>query len=398
MRWILGAAALAAGCQTAAVFDVEAPVLGGAVVTGAQRTCDGGGVRLFVALYDQHRRGFRLSDAREASLPDGAVRLLALRADGADVETDTVDVAWRATPEGLPAAVLDRSAAACGAAPVARWDGHCNARPCAGPGSGRCTAASGCCDEGAVCVADTSGAPACVDPSDDCGGRCGRDQVCDDGSCLPRLWGAADPGDRLVGLYAETLGALVGRDEGREPAQAWSYVALRGGVYPLAPEPVADFAPARRALEQALIAPFGAPGLLGALQKVPDDAGARLVWALRPGPDATIDADEPLVFAVLATSALTAADDAAFGEAACASGGAYLRLPDDDAVTDVARTGVPAMAAGWLTVDVPGEGLPDGLLRLTGRLVVDTARLTGSPGSSRPSIEVPFEVTAGGGR
>lgn len=402
-RW-LACAALLAGCNTAAQFDVEPEEVASLTAVGAQGACAGEGHQLAIVLQNQYGGAVRVGGRRLRALPGGAAGAFVIEdafVDGATATVTVTRVEAAQAPRGVAfAAVLQRDGVACGALPTGPWPARCNAAPC-GDGAEACDPARGCCAAGAVCTARIAGdslAQVCATPGDGCAEDCGADAVCVDGACRARLFGPVDAEDDLVQSFAGTAAVLldpVGGRLGPGVPELTAWAASDAGLQALTELPATTFDPLGAALEGSLLPPYGAPGLLDALARAPGDAPT-VVWALRAGPPADLTGRAPHFFAVPEHAAITAADDRAFAAAACATGGGYGRLPTD-VVEPLANGPIAAAAQAHLRLHVRIEPPPAPGARLRALLRLDVPALVGSsPAPPVATLEHRVDLIVGG--
>lgn len=404
--------AVATGCQTAAVFDVGGQEVLGFGVVGFQSACKGDGQRLAIALTDRTGGVVKIGSSRIPTLPDSArtaLTFLDATLDGTPVTVTAASVHAATAPDAQTyAVVLDRSGSACGALPVGPWAERCNLEPCrdSGAGTGDCTVEHGCCASGKTCVGLIGHGGAgltqqCVVPSNDCDTACGADAICDKGDCVLRLHGAIDPEDRWVQAAAGTAARLLNRDpEALVPpvSVAWALASSGAGLQALTAAPTADFQAIERSFERELLAPYGAPALMDNLGRLDTD-GPVIVWAMNAGPGTLPAGRGAHLFAALDAGSLTEADDAAFAGAACATDGAYIRLPADADVDTLSGSLLPAAARSRVVYDVTLDPPPDGggPHRFSGTVRLDVGAVVGD-GSKPPvaTIDQPFDLILGG--
>ena len=406
--WLLAAGV--SGCQTAAVFDVAGQEVLGFGIVGAQRSCDGEGQQLTLALTDQAGATVRIGGSRIPRLPASVLSALSFDETKLDGEPVTVElVAARAVTASdgqTYAVVLDRSGAACGTLPPGPWSERCNLEPCHDTDSAECSVERGCCRPGKVCVGLAGEGvleEQCVSPSDDCDGGCGAGAVCRAGACVPQLRGALDPEDRWGQAAAGSVARLLDDDpEANVPAvsRAWALVSSGAGLQALTAAPASSFDPVGRAFERELLPPYGAPTLMQNLALLDTD-GPVLVWAMGAGSGVLPDGRPPHLIVALDADSLAPADDAAFADAACATDGTYLRVPPDADVETLAGSSLPAAARSRVVYKIRLEPPPEGAgpHRFSGLVRLDVRSMVGD--GSRPPVarlDHPFDLVLGGAR
>ncbi len=395
---------LACGCNTGAELDVATEEVAGVGIVGAHGACDGEGHALSVVLINQGGGAVRIGGARVPETPPlSAFAFEDVRVDGRPTEVEVVEALTFTAGFDEPVTVaLDRSGVACGALPTGPWLPRCNFSPC-GAGEDRCDIATGCCQDDRVCVGLAEGTvlrQACIEPSSGC--ACGPREACNQGRCVPRLFGAVDPEDELVQLYAATLSRLldesIGRLAKRVPA-ALAVASSEAGLQVLGGGPVARFEVLEAAIGDTLLPPFGRASLLPNLAGLPaDDAGAVLSWALTAGATTDLSSRAPHLFAALDSAVLSDTDDAAFVRAACETGGSYLRMdPDGDNLDTVAGIWLPAAARNFVRLRLRFDPPPlSGPRRFQGTIVLDVEAATRGGRPDEASVSQAFDVVMGG--
>lgn len=396
--------ALVLGCNTGAELDVATEEVAGLGIVGAHGACDGDGHALAVVLINQGGGAVRIGGARVPEAPPiSAFTLEDVRIDGRATEVEVVEALTLTAGFDLPVTVaLDRSGVACGTLPTGPWLPRCNFSPC-GAGEDRCDIATGCCTDDRVCVGLAEGtvlSQACIEPSSGC--NCGPREACNEGRCVPLLFGPVDPDDALVQLYAATLSRLlddsIGRLAPRVPA-ALAVSSSEAGLQVLGGGLVARFEVLEAAIGDTLLPPFGRASLLPNLAGLPDaDVGAVVSWALTAGPTVDLSGRAPHLFAALDSPVLSDTDDAAFVRAACETGGSYLRLdPDADQLSSVASIWMPAAARNFVRLRLRFDPAPlSGPHRLEGTVVLDVEAATRGGRPEEPTVRQDFDVVMGG--